>query len=146
MTGYLTAIEAARALGVSVQTVLRRIEAGAIRAERAGRRTWLIPAAEIERTRRTLATGPLATPGAHESTRAVDECGDPDGGRRGPEPAGRLTRESFERLVELRRRLGQVRLPIDSTELLRREREARSAHLGRLAGVDYDELDPDRRG
>jgi excisionase family DNA binding protein len=131
MEKHVTATEAARRLGVSLQTVLRRIQSGAIRAERAGQRLWLISTDEIERaerTRRGDADDRPAAPGPA-----------PEGGAEGsPQVAiqpGRLTPESLRRLDEVRKRLEHIRLPMDSTELLRLVREGR-----------YDEIDAAMRG
>jgi excisionase family DNA binding protein len=127
---YLTATEAARRLGVSLQTVLRRIDAGAIRAERAGRRTWLIPTGEVERAKRTGrrdANGhPAASELAHDRTPAIPS-------QTATQP-GRLTPESLRRLDEVRERLEHVRLPMDSTELLRRIREGRYEEIDAANG------------
>ena len=137
MTGYLTATEAARALGVSLQTVLRRIEAGAIRAERAGRRTWLVSATEVERLRR-------ASP-EPSTTRTHGEGADSEAILR-PE-RGRLTPEKLAHLKDLQRRIwGTRRLPESSTELVRRAREERTAELLRRQGITHDEPAPSRDG
>ncbi len=49
--GFMSVAEAAEAMGVNPRTVLHRIAAGTIKAERLDARTWVIPAEEIERFR-----------------------------------------------------------------------------------------------
>lgn len=108
MREYMTATEAAKALGLSLQTVLRRIEAGAVRAERAGRRMWLIPTAEIERLRTRKRNG-------HD-----DHSEQP---KESPTIERRLTPETLARLLELNERVMRgPRLSPSSLDLLREAR------------------------
>lgn len=137
MTGYLTATEAARALGVSLQTVLRRIDAGQIRAERAGRRMWLIPTGEVERVKH-VGWHERQTTGKHDDAAgsALEDAA--------PLAAAPLllTRVSVARLREAQDRMRGIRFPVSSTEIVRQEREERSRHLARLHGIVIDEPEP----
>lgn len=48
---YLTTTEAAKVIGIPTRTLLNRIKAGIIQAERAGPRAWLVPRTEVEKWR-----------------------------------------------------------------------------------------------
>jgi excisionase family DNA binding protein len=48
---FLTVAEAAAVLGLPERTISYRLQKGFMRGERAGRRLWLIPRAEVERWR-----------------------------------------------------------------------------------------------
>lgn len=60
---HMTVQEAAAYLGVNESTIRYRIQRGDMRAERIGRRVWLIPREEVERQRRgKWKPGPAPTP------------------------------------------------------------------------------------
>ena len=70
--GYLTTTETAEELGLPLRTVLNRIQAGTLRAQRVGVRGWLVPQSEIERFR---GVGKLKRGPRLKRTQTCEVCG-----------------------------------------------------------------------